>query len=124
MNPLPVAELRELGEKLQQSIVLTRMRVENMPASRAKAKAVRSLEHANKLFVHVSQVVQAATGLTGFLVKALGVSVEDMFAYTGKPKLARGVAYAGVAAANDAVKQAIDELAAANAALDKEVKNG
>lgn len=120
--PLPTSELQDLGEKLQQAIVLTRVRVTPMPASRVKARATRTLEHADRLFRHLTLVVQSANSLTSFLTKAMGVTVDDIFAYTGKPKIARGVAYAGVSAANDAVRNVLIELAAVNAAIDKEVK--
>ena len=124
VSPLPTSELKDLGEKLQQAIVLTRMRIEPMAASRVKARATRVLEHADKLFRHLTQVVMATNSLAGFLTKAMGVTVDDLFAYTGHPKIARGAAFAGVSAANDAVRQAIDELAAVNAAIDREVKHG
>lgn len=122
--PLPTAELADLGEKLQQAIVLTRMRLEPMPASRVKARGGRVIDHATRLFWHVSRLAQASAAMAGFLEKAMNVTVEDLFAYTGKPKIARGVAYAGVSAANDAVRNCLNELAAVNAAIDKEVKNG
>jgi hypothetical protein len=122
--PLPTAELADLGEKLQQAIVLTRVRVAPMQASRVKARATRVLEHADRLFRHMTLVVQSSNSLTSFLTKAMGVTVDDIFAYTGRPKIARGVAYAGVSAANDAVRNVLIELAAINAAIDKEVKNG
>ena len=122
--PLPTSELQELGEKLQQAIVLTRMRVAPLPATRVKARAVRVLEHADRLFMHLTLVVQSANSLTSFLTKAMGVTVDDIFAYTGRPKIARGVAFAGVSAANDAVRNVLNELAAVNAALNEEVKHG
>jgi hypothetical protein len=121
--PLPTAELADLGERLQQAIVLTRVRVTPLSESRVKARAVRVLERADRLFRHMTLMVQASNSLTSFLTKAMGVTVEDMFAYTGRPKIARGVAYAGVSAANDAVRNVLIELAV-NAAIDKEVKNG
>lgn len=122
--PLPVDELRDLGVKLQQSIVLTRMRANQLKLSRTRARALRVVDSADKLFGHLSQVSMAAQGLTGFLQKAMGVSVDELFNATGSPRAARGVAFAGVAAANDAVKRQLDELAAVNVAIDKEVKNG
>jgi hypothetical protein len=121
--PLPTAELADLGEKLQQAIVLTRIRITPLPTSRVKARATRVLEHADRLFRHMTLMVQASNSLTSFLTKAVGVTIDDMFAYTGRPKIARGVAYAGISAANDAVRNVLIELAAINAAIDKEVKN-
>jgi hypothetical protein len=120
--PLPTDELASLGEKLQQSMVLTRMRLAPMHASRVKARGERVVSHATQLFLHVSRLVQASTAMAGFLEKALGVTVEDLCAFTGKPKIARGVAYAGVSALNDAVGNCLNELAVINAAIDKEVK--
>ena len=120
--PLPVAELASLGEKLQQAIVLTRMRLANSINGRLKARGARVVREADKLFTHLSQVVSTAQGLSGFLSKAMGLGIDDLFAYTGRPRAARGLAYAGVVAANEAVKNALNELAAVNAALDKEVK--
>lgn len=122
--PLPSAELKALGEKLQQAIVLTKMRVEGLKPSRVQAKASRIMTSAEKLFVHVAQVVHATQGLAGFLEKTLGVTVDDLFSMTGKDRLARGTAYAGMAAVNELVKRQIDELAAVNAAIDEEVKHG
>lgn len=121
--PLPTFELQELGEKLQQAIALTRMRVASLPATRVKARASMTMAHADRLFRHLTLVVQSANSLTSFLTEAMGVTVEDMFAYTGRPKIARGVAFAGVSAANDAVRNVLNELAAVNAAIDKEVKH-
>lgn len=121
---LPVSELADLGEKLQQSIVLTRLRVEKLPSSRTRARSKRTLDSAEKLFVHVSQTVHATAGLAGFVEKAFGLTVGDLFAATGNERLARGAAYTGMVAVISAVKKAIDELAAVNAAIDKEVTNG
>jgi len=121
--PLPTDELKSLGEKLQQAIVLTRMRVEQLPASRLKAKGGRIVNNAAQLFGHVSHAAMAAQGLAGFLEKACGVTVDDLFAFTRNEKVARGVSYAGVLAVNDTVKKAIDELAGLNAEIDRSVKH-
>lgn len=123
-SPMPVSELKDLGEKLQQGIVLTRIRVSNLPSSRARAKAKRTLDAAERLFVHVSQTVHATASLAGFIEKAFGVTVGDIFSMTGHERIARGAAYTGIVAVNAAVKKAIDELAAVNAAIDEEVKHG
>jgi hypothetical protein len=120
----PVAELTELGEKLQQAIVLTRIRVDHLPPSRVRARAARTVEHANKLFMHVSQVVQATTALKGFMHKTLGVTVDDIFNMTGNARIAKGATNVGVFAVNETVRRSIDELAAINAAIDEEVKHG
>lgn len=116
-------ELKVLGEKLQQAIVLTRMRLAGLPNSRVKARGNRALEHSDKMFAHVSQLVMAASGMKVFLEKAFGVSVADLFVASGHPKLAQGATYAGTAAIIELVKRTIDELAAVNAALDREVKD-
>jgi hypothetical protein len=120
-SPLPTPELRDLGVKLQQAVVLTRIRAEQLPACRVKARATRVVENADKMFTHLSAVAQATSAFAGFLGRAMGISIDDLFMYTGKPKIARGVAYAGVSAVNEAVKDTINELAAVNAAIDKEV---
>lgn len=122
--PLPVDELRDLGVKLQQSIVLTRARVNALEPSRTRARAQRTIENADKLFGHLATVSMAAQGLAGFLKQAMGVNVDELFAVTGSPRAARGIAFAGVHAANAVVKDSLNELAAVNAALDKEVKHG
>jgi len=125
MDNVPVQDLRALGEKLQQSIVLTRIRLAQLPATRTKTKAVRALTSADVLFVHVSQLVQAVSGMRLFMDKAFGIALDDLFALSGHPKMAKGAVYAGTAAINEMVKRTIDELAAVNAALDKEaMKNG
>lgn len=124
MSGLPTPDLMELGEKLQQAIVLTRVRVVPLPASRLKTRATRSLANADDLFRHMTLIVQAANSMTSFLTKAMGVTVDDMFTYTGHPKTARSLAFAGVSAASDAVRNVLIELAAVNAAIDKEVKHG
>jgi hypothetical protein len=124
-SPLPVPELAASGEMLQQAIVLTRMRVEGLPDCRIKARGRRIVEQSNKLFMHVSAVAQTTAGLTGFLGRAMGVTIDDLFEYTGKAQFARGITYAGIEAVNGAVRRAIDDLNAVNVAIDKEVaKNG
>lgn len=125
MNNLPANDLRSLGEKLQQSIVLTRLRIAPLVSSRARAKASCVLDSAEKLFIHVSQLVQAISRMQNFISKAFDVSLDDIFSLSGNPKLAKGAVYAGTLAINELVKRSIDELAAVNAALDKEaMKNG
>lgn len=122
--PLPVDELLDLGAKLQQSIALTHTRARALKPSRTRARTMRALGDAEQLFGHLSRVSMATQGLTGFLQKAMGVSVDELFAATGSPRAARGMAFAGVAAASDAVRRSLSELAAVNAAIDKEVKHG
>lgn len=122
--PLPIPEFMGLGEKLQQAIELTTARVSKMPPGRMRAKASRTLTQANKLFAQLSQMAQMTAGFTGFLSKAIGVSVDDLFRLTGKPKIARGVAYVGVEAVNKMVGDMLDSLHAINVEIDKEVKHG
>ena len=122
--PLPVPELAASGEMLQQAIVLTRMRVEQLPECRVKVRGRRLVEQSNKLFMHVSAVAQSTASLTGFLGRAMGITIDDIFEYTGKAQFARGITYAGIQAVNDAVRRAIDDLNAVNVAIDKEVKHG
>lgn len=119
--PLPVTELAASGEMLQQAIVLTRMRVEQLPECRIKVRGRRLVEQSNKLFMHVSAVAQSTASLTGFLGRAMGITIDDIFEYTGKAQFARGITYAGIQAVNDAVRRAIDDLNAVNVAIDKEV---
>lgn len=116
--------LRELGEKLQQSIVLTKIRLEQLPPSRVRVRGMRTVEYASKLFVHVSQVVQAAQGLTGFMQSVLNISVDDLFNMSGYDRVARCATGAGIAAVSEIVRRAIDELAEVNSAIDKGMKNG
>lgn len=121
---IPTDELRQAGEKLQQSIVLTRMRAANFKPGRIKARAERVVNSADDLFRNTSDMVQAATRMTGFMEKALGISVADIFALVPNERAARGVTYTGMSLVIGSVNKAIDELAAINRDMDGEVKNG
>jgi len=122
MTPIELQtdELKRLGEKLQQSIVLTRMRLATSKSDRIVARGRRVLENADKLFQHISQLVQAASGIRIFLERAFGVTVADLMDVTDYPRLAHGVAYTATTAINEIVKRNIDDIAAINAALDKD----
>lgn len=122
---LPTPELRDAGEKLQQSIRLLQLRLVKYPATRIKMRALKVLGHAEKLFMQTSHVVMMTTSLTSFLEKAAGLTVDELFMMTGSERLARSATYASMAALNDAIRRTIDELATVNAALDdEEVKHG
>lgn len=120
---LPVDELKRLGEKLQQSIVLTRIRAGAQKSSRIKARAERVVRSTDELYRHVSDIVATSTRLTGFMQKALGITVDDIFGMTGHERAARGAAYTGMALVIRSVESAIDELARVNKDME-EVKNG
>lgn len=121
--PFPVDELKGNGEKLQQAILLTRMRQAGIGGMRLKARASRILGNADRLFGNLSYTVSTATRALDFMGKATGHDIADVFALMGSEKLARGVVYAGMELINNEVSRMIDELAALNVAINNEVKN-
>ena len=117
---LQTDELRRLGEKLQQAIVLTRIRLATSKNDRIAARGRRVLENADRLFMHISQLVQATSGISLFLERAFGLTVEDVLDLTEYPRMVHGVAYTATTAINEIVKRYIDDIAAINAALDRD----
>lgn len=124
LEPILTDELLRLGEKLQQSIALTKIRLNDVRSKRLQARCFRVVWQAEQLFSSIAKMAQASSAVTEFMHKVMNVSIDDLFFYTGKPKIARSIAYAGIATASDLVRSAINELDAINLALDKEVKHG
>lgn len=122
MLDLPIDELKYVGQKLQQSLMLTRLRTAEIKNPRLKARTARTLHDAGLLFDHLSNTVMASSRLLGFMEKLSGMSVNDMFAATGHERVATGATFIGIELVNDAVRKTINRLAAVNADIDKEVK--
>lgn len=120
---LPIDDLKNSGVALQQAIVLTRMRVNGLKSSRLKARGSRIVQHADELFMRVSEAAQVSARLSGFMQKAFGVTIDDLFGLAPDERLARGAAYTGMAALDRVVRKTIDELNSLNREID-EVKHG
>jgi hypothetical protein len=113
-----VDELASLGEKLQQGIVLTQLRVEKLPGCRVKARAARTVQIAREAFQHISQMAQAARGMDGFMQRVFGHGLAVYIDTPGK----QAAAGMGMELVIMRVRGIINELAAINAALDEEEK--
>lgn len=118
IETLPVDELRDIGEKLQQSIELTTARIDKLPPCRLKTKGEKILARASHLFMNVSNAVDSATKLTTFLQNAFGIQIADLFERTGYRQTAHGIAYTGISLVLRSAKTSLNELAAINSELD------
>lgn len=121
--PFPIDELKGKGEKLQQAIMLTQVRLNSIQGARLKVRAGRILGDAKRLFGNLTYTVSNVSRTLDFMEKATGNTIADLFALIGSEKLARGAVYAGIELINHEVSKSIDALAALNVAIDQEVKN-
>lgn len=116
-------ELRDLGEKLQQGLVLTRIRLDKLTGSPLRARGERTLQIAGDAFMHVSSMVQSAQRMREFLNRTFNMDVRDLLGL--RSHVVDTVQGVGMELVIGRVKGVIDELGRLNAALDEEErKNG
>jgi len=121
----PVADLVQLGEKLQQSIQLTQQRVQSIKNPRLKFNAMRTLDRANYLFRVMSQTVQTTNQVVSFLDAGFNLNVKSILALTGKyAEPMHGAIYSGMLLVNEGIHRVLLELSEVNNSIDAEVRNG
>jgi len=121
---IPAHDLRILGEKLQQSIQLTRARIPFIKYPRARLKAIRALDRAEYMFNTLSTTAQTIDRMKTFLENGFGLNINKLFALAGRGEYAsRVTTYSAMTLVNTGIERTLDELAAINAALDKENEN-
>lgn len=113
-------ELRDLGEKLQQGIVLTRLRLQSAAHSALRSRGARTLQVAEESFVRVSDMVQSAQRMQEFMNRVFNMGIHDLLGLRGP--VADTVQGVGMELLIWRVKGVIDELGRLNAALDEEEK--
>ena len=121
----PVADLVQLGEKLQQSIELTRQRVANIRNPRLKFNAMRTIDRASYLFRVMGQTVQTTNQVVSFLDAGFNLNVKSILALAGKyQEPLHGAVYSGMLLVNEGIHRVLLELSEINNSIDAEVCNG
>ncbi len=115
----PVADLVQLGEKLQQAIQLTQQRVHGIKNPRLKFNAMRTLDRANYLFRVMSQTVQTTNQVTLFLDAGFNLNVKSIIALAGKhSEPLHGAIYSGMLLVNEGIHRVLLELSEVNNSID------
>lgn len=120
----PVADLVNLGEKLQQAIQLTQQRVPGIKNPRLKFNSIRTLDRAHYLFRVMSQTVQMTSQIVSFLDAGFHLNVKSILALTGKyQEPLHGAVYSGMLLVNEGIHRVLLELSEVNNSIDVEVRN-
>lgn len=121
----PAKDLRALGEKLQQEIAYTRNRLNDIKLPHTKLVALRTLDHAERMFFTIGQNVQMVDSMRKFLETSCGYNVDALFALAGEGEPAARIStHSVMVMVNKGIELVIDDLRKINLMLDKENEHG
>jgi hypothetical protein len=118
----PADDLRDLGEKLQQALILTKARLPYIEDDLLKRRAAHAVDRAHDMFHTMSTTVQTIERMKHFLEQGFGLDVDDIFAMTGKNEAAARVStHSAMVLVNQGISTVLADLTKVNAAIDREV---
>jgi hypothetical protein len=127
-NPIqlsvPAKDLRDLGEKLQQSIDLTGARLHQVKNPRLRLRAKHALDRANYMFGVMAQTVQTVDRVKTFLLNGFGLDVDQLLSMAGDHEQSvRASTYSAMLLMNEGIDRVLNELSSLNSAMDIEVQH-